>query len=47
MEVVMRAVGSIKPYLNNPRDNDDAVEAVAASLRATAGVSRSWWTKRT
>src|SRR5829696_6979671 len=34
MEVVMRPVGSIKPYENNPRDNDAAVDAVAASLRA-------------
>ena len=34
MEVVMRPVGSIKPYENNPRDNDAAVDAVAASLQA-------------
>jgi ParB-like chromosome segregation protein Spo0J len=34
MEVVMRPVGTIKPYENNPRDNDPAVDAVAASLRA-------------
>src|SRR5262245_63552282 len=34
MEVVMRAVGSIKPYDNNPRDNDAAVDAVAASIRS-------------
>jgi DNA modification methylase len=34
MEVVMRPVGSIRPYENNPRDNDAAVDAVAASLRA-------------
>jgi DNA modification methylase len=32
MEVVMRKVGSIKPYDNNPRDNDAAVDAVAASI---------------
>jgi DNA modification methylase len=34
MEVEMRSVGSIKPYENNPRDNDAAVDAVAASLKA-------------
>jgi site-specific DNA-methyltransferase (adenine-specific) len=34
MEVEMRPIGSIKPYENNPRDNDPAVDAVAASLRA-------------
>src|SRR5436190_17481174 len=34
MDVEMRPVGSIKPYENNPRDNDAAVDAVAASLRA-------------
>jgi site-specific DNA-methyltransferase (adenine-specific) len=34
MDVVMRPVGSIKPYANNPRDNDAAVDAVAASLKA-------------
>jgi site-specific DNA-methyltransferase (adenine-specific) len=33
MDVEMRAVGSIRPYANNPRDNDAAVAAVAASLR--------------
>src|SRR5262245_38820548 len=32
MEVEMRPVGSIRPYENNPRDNDAAVDAVAASL---------------
>jgi DNA modification methylase len=34
MEVEMRPVGSIKPYENNPRDNDAGVDAVAASIRA-------------
>src|SRR3954467_15624487 len=34
MEVEMRPVGSIRPYQNNPRDNDAAVDAVAASLKA-------------
>lgn len=34
MDVEMRPVGSIRPYANNPRDNDPAVDAVAASLRA-------------
>ncbi len=34
MEVETRPVGSIKPYENNPRTNDAAVDAVAASLRA-------------
>src|SRR4051812_39354678 len=30
----MRAVGSIRPYANNPWDNDAAVDAVAASITA-------------
>ncbi|MDY3563392.1 DNA modification methylase [Gemmata sp. JC673] len=34
MDVVMRPVGSIQPYPNNPRANDAAVDAVAASIRA-------------
>lgn len=34
MEVVMRKVGSIRPYDNNPRDNDNAVDAVAASIQS-------------
>src|SRR4029453_10413316 len=29
----LRAVDQIKPYPGNPRDNDAAVDAVAASLR--------------
>jgi hypothetical protein len=34
MEVVMRKVGSIRPYENNPRVNDDTVDAVAASIKS-------------
>jgi hypothetical protein len=34
MLVEMRAVGSIKPYDNNPRLNDAAVDAVVESIRA-------------
>src|SRR5262245_59669631 len=34
MLVEMRPVGSIKPYENNPRVNEAAVDTVAASLRA-------------
>ena len=34
MHVEDRAVESIRPYENNPRQNDAAVDAVAASLRA-------------
>ncbi len=33
MLVEMRSLGSIRPYENNPRQNDDAVQAVAASIR--------------
>src|SRR5438552_1123605 len=33
MQVEMRPIGSIRPYENNPRLNDDAVDAVAASIR--------------
>jgi DNA modification methylase len=33
MDVEMRPVGAIRPYENNPRDNDAAVDAVAASIR--------------
>lgn len=34
MNVQMRPIGSVRPYENNPRLNDAAVEAVAASIRA-------------
>lgn len=33
MDIIMRPLASIKPYGNNPRKNDDAVDNVAASLR--------------
>ena len=33
MKITQREISSIKPYENNPRLNDDAVEAVAASIR--------------
>src|SRR5665213_2015228 len=34
MHVELRPIESIRPYANNPRLNDAAVDAVAASLRA-------------
>src|SRR5439155_17398898 len=34
MHVEMRPLASIRPYANNPRFNDAAVDAVAASIRA-------------
>jgi site-specific DNA-methyltransferase (adenine-specific) len=34
MHVEMRPIGSIRPYEDNPRLNDAAVDAVAASIRA-------------
>ena len=33
MKIELRKLSEIKPYPNNPRVNDDAVDAVAASLR--------------
>lgn len=33
MKVIMRSVNDVIPYENNPRVNDKAVEAVAASLK--------------
>ena len=33
MKVELWPVSRVKPYPNNPRVNDDAVDAVAASLR--------------
>jgi ParB-like chromosome segregation protein Spo0J len=33
MDVEMRSVDELKPYENNPRENDEAVDAVAASIR--------------
>lgn len=33
MEIVYKGIGEIRPYENNPRKNDEAVEAVANSLR--------------
>lgn len=34
MEIKMMEVSSLKPYENNPRKNDDAVDEVAASIKA-------------
>ena len=34
MQVELRSLASIRPYRNNPRHNDAAVDAVAASIRA-------------
>ena len=33
MEIIMRGVNDITPYEHNPRKNDDAVDAVAASIK--------------
>ena len=33
MKVELRPTASIRPYPGNPRDNDDAVAAVAQSIR--------------
>ena len=33
MNIEMRGIDEIRPYENNPRLNDDAVDAVAASIR--------------
>jgi hypothetical protein len=33
MRIELRKLSEIKPYASNPRHNDDAVEAVAASIR--------------
>ena len=33
MQVELRSIADIRPYENNPRVNDPAVDAVAASIR--------------
>ena len=33
MEIITKKINEIKPYKNNPRKNDDAVEYVANSIR--------------
>ena len=33
MKIELRPIDQIKPYPGNPRQNDQAVEAVAASLK--------------
>lgn len=33
MQVEAKSIDEIKPYENNPRDNDDAVDAVANSIK--------------
>ncbi|GIW83203.1 MAG: hypothetical protein KatS3mg105_5010 [Gemmatales bacterium] len=33
MEIELWDIGRVKPYENNPRKNDDSVDAVAASIR--------------
>ena len=41
MLVEFRALSEIRPYKNNPRQNDAAVDAVAARSRSSAFASRS------
>lgn len=33
MEIIYKAIGDLKPYKRNPRKNDNAVDAVAASIK--------------
>ena len=33
MQIIIKGIGEIQPYENNPRNNDSAVDAVAASIR--------------
>lgn len=33
MQIIIKGIGEIRPYENNPRNNDSAVDAVAASIR--------------
>ena len=33
MQIIIKGISEIKPYENNPRNNDSAVDAVAASIR--------------
>ena len=33
MQVVAKSIDDIKPYENNPRNNDDTVDAVANSIK--------------
>ena len=33
MQVVAKSIDDIKPYENNPRNKDDAVDAVANSIK--------------
>ena len=33
-KIEMRRISDLKPYKNNPRKNDKAVDAVAASIKA-------------
>ena len=44
MKIELRKLSDIKPYPQNPRVNDDAVDAVAASIREFGWRSRWSWT---
>ena len=33
MKIIDKAIDEIKPYENNPRNNDEAVDKVAASIK--------------
>ena len=33
MQITYISIGELKPYKNNPRKNDNAVDAVAASIK--------------
>lgn len=42
MEIVYKGIGEIRPYENNPRKNDGAVDAVACtSTQATHSCART------
>lgn len=41
MDIVWKRLDEITPYENNPRDNDQAVDAVASSIKEFGSMSQS------
>ena len=46
MKIEMRKLSEIKPYEQNPRVNDNAVDAVAGSIKEFGSGNRSSWTPK-
>lgn len=45
MLIEQRLIETIRPYENNPRQNEAGIDASLLHYRNLAGVNRLWWMK--